>query len=287
MDDVKNVEKVFGKRIPNNYVDSAESVGKVDDSLEHQDSQLSHTSLSFGDLVYAFVKKKKLSLTGDWIYRDIKLFIPEAIIYGVVVFLGVLIFAMVELVNFFWLQGFQTRASEAAFIEVSQQMATLTQFHAVSFGLLVLVTAGFFLFKTFFLMPNKNRVPVLRAFRGGILRPSVDTFKDNCMKFWGKPVGDKINVDEPRLHVDWNTGLPYLVLVEGKGSNKSILQGEKNDLTSIEWSGVLSSAVSTQQSIDEWKFLKKQPLGGFNPAVLVVGGIVVLILIGAAMYLMG
>lgn len=279
-------EKVFGRKTPS-YVDSAESSGKVDDAKEHQASQLSHTSLSFGDLVYAFITKKKLSLTGDWIYRDIKLFIPEAIIYGVVVFLGILIFAMVELVNFFWLQGFQSRSSEAAFLEVSQQMAVLTQFHAVSFILLVLVVAGFFLFKTFLLMPNKNRVPVLRAFRGGILRPSVDTFKDNSMKFWGKPVGDKVNIDDPRLHVDWNTGLPYLVLIEGKGNNKSIVQNELNDLTSVQWDSVLSSAVSTQASIDEWKFAKKQAGLGINPMVIVIGIIVVLVLAGAAMYLMG
>lgn len=279
-------EKVFGRKVPS-YVDSAESSGKVDDAIEHQASQLSHTSLSFGDLVYAFITKKKLSLTGDWIYRDIKLFIPEAIIYGVVVFLGILIFAMVELVNFFWLQGFQSRSSEAAFLEVSQQMAVLTQFHAVSFILLVLVVAGFFLFKTFLLMPNKNRVPVLRAFRGGILRPSVDTFKGNSMKFWGKPVGDKVNIDDPRLHVDWNTGLPYLVLIEGKGNNQSIVQNELNDLTSVQWDSVLSSAVSTQASIDEWKFAKKQAGLGINPTVIVIGIIVVLVLAGAAMYLMG
>lgn len=279
-------EKVFGRKVPS-YIDSAESSGKVDDAIEHQASQLSHTSLSFGDLVYAFVKKKKLSLTGDWIYRDIQLFIPEAIMYGVVAFLGILIFAIMELFNFFWLSDFQSRASEAAYLEVSQQMAMSTQMHAVAFGLFVLVVGLIFLFKTFFLMPNKNRVPVIRAFRSGILRPSVDTFKDNCMKFWGKPVGDKVNVDDPRLHVDWNTGLPYLVLIEGKGNNKSIVQGELNDLTSVQWDSVLSSAISTQASIDEWKFAKKQAGLGINPMVFVIGFFVVLVLAGAAMYLMG
>lgn len=279
-------EKVFGRKTPS-YVDSAESSGKVDDAIEHQASQLSHTSLSFGDLVYAFFHKKKLSLTGDWIYRDIKLFIPETIMYGVVAFLGVMIFAMVELFNYFWLADLQSKASESAFIEVSAHIGFLSQMHMVAFGLFVLVVGLIFLFKTFVLMPNKNRVPVLRAFRGGILRPSVDTFKDNCMKFWGKPVGDKVNVDDPRLHVDWNTGLPYLVLIEGKGNNKSIIQNELNDLTSVQWDSVLSSAVSTQASIDEWKFAKKQGGLGINPAVIVIGIIVVLVLAGAAMYLMG
>ena len=107
------------------------------------------------------------------------------------------------------------------------------------------------------------------------------------MKFWGKPVGDKVNVDDPRLHVDWNTGLPYLVLIEGKGNNKSIVQNELNDLTSVQWDSVLSSAVSTQASIDEWKFAKKQGGLGINPAVIVIGIVVVLVLAGAAMYLMG
>ena len=115
----------------------------------------------------------------------------------------------------------------------------------------------------------------------------MDTFKDNCIKFWGKPVGDKVNVDDPRLHVDWNTGLPYLVLIEGKGNNKSIVQGELNDLTSVQWDSVLSSAISTQASIDEWKFAKKQAGLGINPMVIVIGIIVVLVLAGAAMYLMG
>lgn len=279
-------EKVFGRKTPS-YVDSAESSGKVDDAKEHQASQLSHTSLSFGDLVYAFFHKKKLSLTGDWIYRDIKLFIPEAIMYGVVAFLGVLIFAMVELFNYFWLADLQSKASESAFIEISTHIGFLSQMHMVAFGLFALVVGLIFLFKTFVLMPNKNRVPVIRAFRGGILRPSVDTFKDNCMKFWGKPVGDKVNIDDPRLHVDWNTGLPYLVLIEGKGNNKSIVQNELNDLTSVQWDSVLSSAVSTQASIDEWKFSKKQGGLGINPAVIVIGIFVVLVLAGAAMYLMG
>jgi heme/copper-type cytochrome/quinol oxidase subunit 2 len=276
-------ERVFGRKNVN--ADSAESGGIVDDASRHQASQLSHTSLSFGDLVYSFFARKKLSLTGDWIYRDIKLFIPETITYGIAAFLGILIFGAVYVLNFFWLSDFQTKASQQTYDEVAKQFSMMTQFHVIAFVVILLAVATFFLFKVFFLMPNKNRIPVLRAFRGGGLRPSVDSFKNNEMKFWGAPVGDKINIQDPRLHVDWNTGLPFLVLVEGRGTNKSIVVDEKNDLTSVQWDSVLSSAVSTQASIDEWKFAKKQAGLGISPMMIVIGIAIILVLVGAYMFM--
>jgi hypothetical protein len=288
MDEVKVekeniIQKVFGRKKVD--VDSAESSELIEDAEEHQAIQLAHTSLSFGDLVYAFIFKKKLSITGDWIYRDIKVFIPEVIGYGIAVFLAVICFIGIELVNFFWLMDFQKRASEMAFNEVSQHMGMATQTHAIALVILIAIIGLFFVFKTFVLMPNKHKVPVLRAFRGGLLRMSVDSFRNNEMKFWGNPVGDRINVQEPREHVDWNTGLPFLVLVEGKGLNKSIVKDEKIDLTSIEWDSVLSSAISTQASIDEWKFSKKNAGLGFNPMLIVIGVVILLILAGAFLYL--
>lgn len=274
-------EKVFGKRIPID-VDSAGSKqsGASEKPDEHPVQSLAHTSLSFGDIVYSFLFKKPMSITGDWIYRDVKVFIPETVSYGLAVFMGITIFAIMSLLDYFWLAEFQKKASEEAYVEVATHIGQLTQAHALAWGLLIVVVVLFFLFKTFILMPNKHKVPVLRAFRGGLLRPSVDTFKHNEMKFWGNPVGDKINVQEPREHVDWNTGLPYLILVEGKGTNKSIIRDERTDLTSIEWDSVISSAVSTQASIDEWKFAKKQEGFGINPMLFVIGAVILLLLIG-------
>jgi hypothetical protein len=170
-------------------------------------------------------KKKEYSpnvVDSENTWREINLFIPEAISIAVALVAGIILMFVVRFISATGIELIREMLTDQAYLEVSALLNTVNTLFLGVAALPFLILVGFFLYRLFVFMPRRNRYPVLRIKRTGAIKFTVDSIKDHEMSFEKGFMGDKMKVVNPRKHWFENTGKPCIVLIEGDDSNADL-----------------------------------------------------------------
>jgi hypothetical protein len=225
-------------------------------------------------------KNKNVSMSGDVIFKDIQLFIPELIINIALLVFGVLGIVLLRLISQGFLNDFQKYVSVQAFEMITGHVMFLQT--ALIIGIAVPVAFSFilFVFKWYFFYPRGKKVFVLRGWKTGLARLSVEEVKESSVKFENGEDADVMHIDNIRKSWEYNTGRPIVLLEEGLPYNTPIHRHKELNEQVKDYNNVTKSIYSTALRWAEYHVKKTQ---GFmsNPQnwllLLIIAGIVVLI----------
>lgn len=225
-------------------------------------------------------KNKNVSMSGDVIFKDIQLFIPELIINIALLVFGVLGIVLLRLISQGFLNDFQKYVSVQAFEMITGHVMFLQT--ALIIGIAIPVAFSFilFVFKWYFFYPRGKKVFVLRGWKTGLARLSVEEVKESSVKFENGEDADVMHIDNIRKSWEYNTGRPIVLLEEGLPYNTPIHRHKELNEQVKDYNNVTKSIYSTALRWAEYHVKKTQ---GFmsNPQnwllLLIIAGIVVLI----------
>lgn len=225
-------------------------------------------------------KNKNVSMSGDVIFKDIQLFIPELIINIALLVFGVLGIVLLRLISQGFLNDFQKYVSVQAFEMITGHVMFLQT--ALIIGIAIPVAFSFilFVFKWYFFYPRGKKVFVLRGWKTGLARLSVEEVKESSVKFENGEDADVMHIDNIRKSWEYNTGRPIVLLEEGLPYNTPIHRHKELNEQVKDYNNVTKSIYSTALRWAEYHVKKTQ---GFmsNPQnwllLLIIAGILVLI----------
>jgi len=162
------------------------------------------------------------SVESETIWREVNLFLPEAIAIAVTAVAGATLMFLVRFMSITGLELIKEMLSDQAYIEVSGLVSNMnTMFLAIA-ALPFLVLIGFFMYRMFVFTPRKNRYMVARVKREGAISLSVEAVKDGEVAFARGMMDDKMKINNPRKHWLSNTGKPIIFLFEGDDCNADL-----------------------------------------------------------------
>jgi len=172
-------------------------------------------------------KKTLYSTSSKWIFREINLFIPEAI--AIVITGMAMVFLLV-----------------LGIITNTQMLLVIAPFPP----LIVLVM--FFVYRKVVFMPGKHRHLTQRILPSGALRFSVDDAKKGEIPFDNNPMAPKIRITNPKKNTDFNTGQPVITLKAGVGENIDLARSENTSQQAIDFDNLAITIAGTQKAWDEY-----------------------------------
>jgi len=147
-----------------------------------------------------------VSIESETIWREVNLFLPEAIAIAVTAVAGATLMFLVRFMSITGLELIKEMLTDQAYIEVSGLISNMnTMFLGVA-ALPFLVLIGFFMYRLFVFTPRKNRYMVARVKREGAIRLSVESVKDGEVPFARGMMDDKMKINNPRKHWLESTG---------------------------------------------------------------------------------
>lgn len=225
-------------------------------------------------------KNKNISMSGDVIFKDIQLFIPELIINIALLVFGVLGVVLIRLISQGFLNDFVKYVSPQAFEMITGHVMFLQTVLMVGIAIPVLLSFVLFVFKWYFFYPRGKKVFVLRGWKTGLARLSVEEVKESSVKFENGEDADVMHIDNIRKSWEYNTGRPIVLLEEGLPYNTPLHRHKELNEQVKDYNNVTKSIYSTALRWAEYHVKKTQ---GFmsNPQnwllLLIIAGIVVLI----------
>jgi hypothetical protein len=178
-------------------------------------------------------KSSTVSMSGDVLFKDVQLFIPELIINIALLVFGVLGIILMRLISQGWLNSeIQKQVSPIVFDMIVGHVMfiqnVLTIGLAVPIGIMLLL----FLFKWYLFYPRGKKQIVIRAWKMGVARIGVEEIKNNYVKFDGKgDNADEMHVNYSAKGIDYYTSRPIILLEEGLSENsplhRNIVTNEK------------------------------------------------------------
>lgn len=225
-------------------------------------------------------KNKNMSMSGDVIFKDIQLFIPELIINIALLVFGVLGIVLLRLISQGFLNDFQKYVSVQAFEMITGHVMFLQTALIIGIAIPVAFSCILFVFKWYFFYPRGKKVFVLRGWKTGLARLSVEEVKESSVKFENGEDADVMHIDNIRKSWEYNTGRPIVLLEEGLPYNTPIHRHKELNEQVKDYNNVTKSIYSTALRWAEYHVKKTQ---GFmsNPQnwllLLIIAGIVVLI----------
>jgi hypothetical protein len=176
--------------------------------------------------------RKQVSMSGDVLFKDIQLFIPELVInIGLLVF-GVIGIFFVRLLSAIFLEDYAKYVSPQALEIVTGQMSFMIGVITIGIAVPVLISLVLFGFKWYFFYPRGKKQIVVRAWKMGVARIGVEEIRDNEVAFEpGKDLSDKMHINYSFKGIDYYTSRPIILLEEGQSENtplhKSVQTNEK------------------------------------------------------------
>lgn len=225
-------------------------------------------------------KNKNVSMSGDVIFKDIQLFIPELIINIALLVFGVLGIVLLRLISQGFLNDFQKYVSVQAFEMITGHVMFLQTALIIGIAIPLAFSVILFVFKWYFFYPRGKKVFVLRGWKTGLARLSVEEVKESSVKFENGEDADVMHIDNIRKSWEYNTGRPIVLLEEGLPYNTPIHRHKELNEQVKDYNNVTKSIYSTALRWAEYHVKKTQ---GFmsNPQnwllLLIIAGIVVLI----------
>lgn len=201
----------YGRRIP---IEQKKEV-----EVDRSEAQL---NTSFGIMDAIKNKGNSVSMSGDVMFKDIQTFIPELIINIALFIFGVLGIVLLRFVSAAQVGGLKELVSAQAFEQISGMVSFQQTFFMVAIMIPIIISLLLFVFKWYFFYPRGKKVIVVRAWKTGLGRFSVEEIKDGGIKFDTKPDSDVIPVPNPRKSWDFYTNRPIILLEEGQPSNTSL-----------------------------------------------------------------
>lgn len=246
------------------------------------------TKTSFGikDALDNQKQKKQVSMSGDVLFKDIQLFIPELIInIGMLVF-GVLGVVLLRLISSIWLEDFKKYVSTQAFEMVTGQMNFILLVLMIGIALPILVHFVLFAFKWFFFYPRGKKQIVIRVWKMGVARIGVEEIKDNEVSFEpGKELADKMHINYSLKSIDYYTSRPIILLEEGQAENTPLHKSIQTNEKVKDRGNVNASIFSAALKFADYQ--NKKAMGFFNNptniillAVLGVSAIILFLVLG-------
>lgn len=198
--------------------------------------------------------EKIISTSGDFIFRDIQLFVPEAALIVITFCASIFGFVLVWFMNSINVEALRSQVSQQGF----NSLNTLIMNSQIYYGVLLLIPlfilTSVFTYKYLFLMPNKDKRIVIRAWKNNMIRFSVEKPKENYIRLDPRDESTTVWVGNERKATDLVTGKPVLLIEEGETENsyinKSTTDPEKQkDINNVRLS-IWSAATRYQRYID-------------------------------------
>jgi len=210
---------------------------------------------------FSFLKKKQknVSIESDTFFVENNLFIPEVITIVIAIMASVFIVFVSRLMILGQFEAQEALMEEGAYGAIASAINTANSLTILAVAIPCLVLAMFFVYKFFVFRPRKNKVPVLRVWKSGLMRFSVEKVQPEMM-FDKTPTSDEVHITQPRKHFDNNTGRPVLVLREGEAENASILPNSQVSQKAQDESNARASTWGTACRFTEYNIKKEASL---------------------------
>lgn len=209
---------IFGRRIP-----LIEKKPVVNPLLNEQNKVEFGVKQAFQD------KGKNVSLSTDMIFRDLQFFIPELIITLVVAMIAVGGTVLGRFIIQSEASGIKKYMSDQAFNAMMGVLVNQANFSMIILIAPLLVLVGLFMFKWLFFHPRGSKVIVLRSWKTGMERLSIERIKDNKIRFDSSPDADEIIVGNVKKNWEYSTGRPLIHLEEGVPENTYLHRNKENN----------------------------------------------------------
>lgn len=229
-------------------------------------------------------EKKNISYSGDFIFKDIQFFKTELILVLILVAVTIAVVVLSAFLQVTTIDTLKPYMSQQGFDKVTEFSSTSMMY---SFIGVVIPVVGFmliFMFKYMMFYPTGHKKFVLRAWRDGGTRLSVDNVKGNTIKFDPSQTdADEVYVGNQRKNYDLVTGKGILLLEEGEFENTKLCRSNNSPEKIKDVNTIKSGVFALGRRVERHNLLHG---GGFfsNPTnillilVLVVVVIVVVLL---------
>ena len=172
-------------------------------------------------------KKVMYSTGSKYIFREINLFIPEAIAIVIGGMATVFLLVLGILFN-------------------TQMLLILAPFPP----LVILIL--FFIYRKAVFIPGKNRHFTKRILPSGQIRYSIDDIGKGEIPFDNSPLSPKIRITNPKKNVNFTTGLPDITLKAGESENSDLRVSQNTSQQSLDFDNYVISAIGVQKAWDEY-----------------------------------
>ena len=192
------------------------------------------TTPSFGikDAVKRIVKKDKttVSMSGDVLFKDIQMFIPELIGNILLMLAGIVGIFLARFFSQGYLNEFHKTVTQVTFDAVSEHILFLHNILAIGIAVPIAYMMLLFIFKWFLFYPRGKKQIVIRAWKMGVARIGVETISENYVKFEKKKeLSDEMHINYSHKAIDYYTGRPMLLLEEGQAENTPLHRNIKTN----------------------------------------------------------
>ena len=229
------------------------------------------TDFGISDAISGVKKKQLISMSGDVLFKDIQLFIPELVINISLLVFGVLGIVLARLLASGFLVDIDPFISEQAMEMVAGQISFLLTILTVGVAIPICISFLLFAFKWFFFYPRGKKQIVIRAWKMGVARISVEEVRDNEVSFEANKssLGDKMHINYSNKGIDYYTSRPILLLEEGQPENTPLHKSTQTNEKVKDKGNVTASIFSAALKFSDYQ--KKKAEGFFNnPANLIL-----------------
>lgn len=171
---------------------------------------------------------KQVSLSGDFIFKDVMLFKPEALIVVITIFISIIGFLVTSMLMVFKIDELKEFMSNQAMEKTTALFGDFRLYALIWVVIPVAVMMIVFLYKFMFFYPNGTKRIVVRAWKNNLARISVETIKDNKVLFDPSDKTTEVYVGNERKCTDTTTGRPIILVEEGEPENTRLHRSEKN-----------------------------------------------------------
>lgn len=229
----------------------------------------------------AFKKEKATtSMSGDVLFKDVQLFIPELIINIVLLVFGILGIFLARILSQSFLIDLQKSVSTQTFDLVSGHVLFLHNIVAIGIAIPIAFMLILFMFKWLFFYPRGKKQIVIRVWKMGVARIGLEEIKENFVKFDNKKeLSDEMHINYSNKAIDYYTGRPIILLQEGLSENSPLHQNIKTNEKVKDRGNVNASMFSAALKFCDYQNKKAQ---GFlnNPTnILILVAIAIVIVI--------
>lgn len=174
--------------------------------------------------------KPQVSMSGDVLFKDVQLFIPELIVNIALLVFGVLGIVLVRLLSQGFLNELQKNITQQTFDQVAQHVLFLHNVTTIGIAVPIVFMLLMFMFKWFFFYPRGKKQIVIRVWKMGVARIGLEEIKDNFVKFDNKKeLSDEMHINYSNKAIDYYTGRPIILLQEGLSENSPLHQNIKTN----------------------------------------------------------
>jgi len=160
--------------------------------------------------------KTERELIGKYMFRDMPLFKYEIVIYLVLLMVSVMLFIIERLIE---VQGLAAR---------------------VILPIAAIPLVIWFV-KQFLYMPRKNRVPILKAYKSGVIELGVANIGKGYIEYGSGENKKRKFITKVAKHTEASTGKPFIITSEIHGENLNLVEKDKPDLRSEEFNAILET----------------------------------------------